>query len=43
MGCVFMGKHYAFDFKIKTLQEYLNGTQGHHALTKVYGLSSISI
>lgn len=43
MGCIFMGKHYKFDFKIKIVQEYLNGTQGYHALTKAYGLSSTSI
>lgn len=43
MGCIFMGKHYKFDFKIKIVQEYLNGTQGYYALTKAYGLSSTSI
>ena len=43
MGCIFMGKHYKFDFKIKIVQEYLNGKQGYASLTKTYGLSSDSI
>ena len=42
-GAFLSGKHYKFDFKIKIVQEYLNGTQGYHALTKAYGLSSTSI
>ncbi|MEX2949560.1 transposase [Staphylococcus warneri] len=38
-----MGKHYSFEFKIKIVQEYLNGMQGYPALTKSYGLSSTSL
>ncbi|WP_206605180.1 hypothetical protein, partial [Staphylococcus felis] len=28
MGCIFMGKHYKFEIKLKIVQEYLNSSLG---------------
>lgn len=40
MGCIFMGKHYKFELKLKIVQEYLNGSLSYRDLTKKYNLSS---
>ncbi|WP_238657443.1 hypothetical protein, partial [Staphylococcus felis] len=29
MGCIFMGKHYKFEIKLKIVQEYLNSSLGY--------------
>ena len=40
MGCIFMGKHYKYEYKLKVVQEYLNSSLGYSALAKKYEISN---
>lgn len=42
MGVIFMSKKYSYEFKLKIVQEYLNGTLGYTLLSKKYNISSKS-
>lgn len=37
-----MSKKYSYEFKLKIIQEYLNGTLGYKLLSKKYNISSKS-
>ncbi|SDK18629.1 Helix-turn-helix domain-containing protein [Alkalibacterium thalassium] len=37
-----MSKKYSYEFKLKIVQEYLNGTLGYTLLSKKYNISSKS-
>ncbi|NKZ29453.1 transposase, partial [Facklamia miroungae] len=37
-----MSKKYAYELKIKVVEEYIEGKLGYKALTKKYGISSPS-
>ena len=39
MGVIFMSKKYSYEFKLKVVQEYLNGTLGYTLLAKKYDIS----
>lgn len=43
MGCIFMGKHYKYEIKLKIVQEYLQGNIGYGRLAENYNLSSESM
>lgn len=43
MGCIFTGKHYKYEFKLKIVQEYFNSSLGYRALTKKYEISNKSL
>src|SRR5690625_2122397 len=42
MGVIFMSKKYSYEFKLKIVQEYLNGTLGYTLLSKKYNIPSKS-
>lgn len=42
MGCIFFGKYYKFEIKVKIVQEYLNGSLSYRALTKKYNITNKS-
>src|SRR5690625_7943048 len=39
MGVNFMSKKYSYNFKLKVVQEYLNGPLGYTLLSKKYNIS----
>lgn len=43
MGVIFMSKKYSYEFKLKVVQEYLDGTLGYLLLSKKYNISSESL
>jgi len=43
MGCIFMGKHYKLEFKLKIVQEYLNGNLSFQNVAKKYHLPDKSV
>lgn len=43
MGCIFMGKYYKYEFKLKVVRKYLNSSLGYRALSKKYEISNKSL